>query len=135
MSILSRRKMLLGSVSVLAIFGAVLYARSGSGTTTLQFFDNKEKPTISFVQVRKTLDPYVDALIERSEKDFGEPGRLVGDLQNPVQLVRGAALFRAAKQVDGLKHLMQRNAAVLENGPDLDRELLAALALIALPHP
>jgi hypothetical protein len=71
MSILSRRKMLLGSVSVLAIFGAVLYARSGSGTTTLQFFDNKEKPTISFVQVRKTLDPYVDALIERSEKDFG----------------------------------------------------------------
>jgi hypothetical protein len=64
-----------------------------------------------------------------------EPCRLVSDLQDAVQLMRRAALFRAAKQVDGLQHLMERNAAMLENGPHLDRKLLTAFPLVALPQP
>jgi hypothetical protein len=72
MSILSRRSVLLGSVSVLAICGALLYVRSGYGIpTSLQFSDDRDKPTISFVEARKALDPYLDSMIERSEKDFG----------------------------------------------------------------
>jgi hypothetical protein len=70
MSILSRRNALLGSVSLVAILcGALLYVQGGSSTTTLQFSD-KEKPGISFYEVKKAVDPYVDSLIERSEKDF-----------------------------------------------------------------
>ena len=62
-----------------------------------------------------------------------EPRGLVGDPQDPVELVRGAALLGAAKQVDGLQHLAQGDAAMLENGPHLDRELLAAGLLVAFP--
>jgi hypothetical protein len=29
---------------------------------------------------------------------------------------------------------MERNTAMLENGPDFDRELLAAFLFVALPH-
>jgi hypothetical protein len=71
MSILSRRNVLLGSISILAIGGGFLYPQIGLSTTTLNFSDDKEKPIISFVEASKTLAPYVDSMMERAEKDFG----------------------------------------------------------------
>ena len=62
-----------------------------------------------------------------------KPRGLIGDPQDAVELMRRAAFFRTAKEVDGLKHLVEGNAAMLENGPDFDRELLPAFLLIALP--
>ena len=47
--------------------------------------------------------------------------------------MRRAALFRAAQEVDRLKHLVEGNAAMLENGADFDRKLLPALFFVAFP--
>ena len=72
MALLSRRCVLLGSVSVAALCAVFLYTRSVSGvTTSLQFTDDQSKPEISFAAVRKTFDPYLDSVIAQSEKDFG----------------------------------------------------------------
>src|SRR5687768_3810553 len=44
------------------------------------------------------------------------------------------ALLAGAHEVDGLQHLVERHAAVLEHGSDLHRELLAAFLLVAFPN-
>jgi len=44
------------------------------------------------------------------------------------------ALFRRAHQVDGLKHLVERHAGMLEHGAHLDRELLLAIAALVEAH-
>src|SRR5437899_1726364 len=63
-----------------------------------------------------------------------KPCGLVGHLQDAVELVRATALFGAAQEINGLQELMQRDAAMLEYGANLDRELLAAFLLLAFPH-
>jgi len=47
-----------------------------------------------------------------------------------VELVRADALLGAAEQVDCLKHLVERDARVLENRADLDRELFFAITAL-----
>ena len=59
-----------------------------------------------------------------------EPGRLVLDLKDAGELVRADALLARHDQVDGLKHLVERHAGMLENGARLHGELLAALAAL-----
>src|SRR5262249_34941987 len=93
MSILSRRSVLLASVSVLALAGALFYVQSGTGRTLLQFTDDKDKPYVSFGDVRKTLDPYINSVMDRSEKDFGvkynpdERERIRARVWDRIQLV------------------------------------------------
>lgn len=48
--------------------------------------------------------------------------------RDAVELVSGNALLAAGHQVDGLKHPMERDAAMPEHGGDLHGELLAASA-------
>lgn len=60
-----------------------------------------------------------------------EPRRLKGDAQHAMKLVAAHALLAGVEQVNGLQPQVQRDMAGLENGPDLDREGLAAL--VALP--
>jgi hypothetical protein len=62
--------MLLASVSALVIAGAVICGHVGLGKTVLQFSDDPKKPEISFTEVQNSVDPYVDSLINRSERDF-----------------------------------------------------------------
>ena len=56
-----------------------------------------------------------------------EPRRPVGDFKRAVKLVGAETLLAGGKQVRGLKPLVQRDFAVLENRSDLDRKLLPAL--------
>src|ERR1700722_17793457 len=51
-----------------------------------------------------------------------------------MQLMGREALLRAAKQMRGLQHFVQRQVCILEHGFDLDRELLAAFPRAALPE-
>ncbi len=60
-----------------------------------------------------------------------ESGRLVGDIQNAVQLVRAKALFARREQGDRLQHLVQRNKRGLEHRAYLDRKRLAAGVALA----
>ena len=61
-----------------------------------------------------------------------EPGALVRDLQRPVHLMGADTLLARAHEIDGLQHFVQRDAAVLEHGAYLHRELLAAF--VAFPY-
>src|SRR5207248_8490669 len=58
-----------------------------------------------------------------------EPSRFVGDFENAMQLVGRDTILAARHEVDGLKHLMERDAGVLEHGAHFHGELtLAATA-------
>jgi len=62
-----------------------------------------------------------------------EPRGFESDAQGPRELVAADTLLAGAKQVHRLQPDIHRDVAVLENGPDLDGELLPAL--VALPKP
>jgi hypothetical protein len=57
-----------------------------------------------------------------------KPRRLVGDFENAVELMGRDTLLAAGHQIDGLEHLVQRHAGMLEHGADLDGELAFAMA-------
>lgn len=61
-----------------------------------------------------------------------EPSRFIGHIKRTMHLMRGDTLFAGAHQINCLQHLVQRNAPVLENGSDLDGELLPTS--VALPY-
>jgi len=64
-----------------------------------------------------------------------EPRALVRDTERPVDLVGAATLLRGAQEIDRLKHLVQRDLGALEDGADLDRELLAAIGALPQAEP
>ena len=59
-----------------------------------------------------------------------EPRALVSDFQNAVQLVGADALLPGHDQVNGLEHLVERDAGIVEHGAHLDGELLAAFTTL-----
>src|SRR5262245_48971116 len=61
-----------------------------------------------------------------------KPCRLEADFERAVQLVRADALLGRANQEGRLERLMQREAGVFKDGPNLHRELLPAV--MALPE-
>lgn len=60
-----------------------------------------------------------------------EPRGLVGDAQHAVQLMGADALLAGAHEIDRLERLVERDMGALEDGADLDRELLAAIGALA----
>jgi hypothetical protein len=56
-----------------------------------------------------------------------EPSGFEGDAQSPVKLVTRNALLRRAHEICGLKPIVHRHMASLENGPDFHAERLTAL--------
>ena len=63
-----------------------------------------------------------------------EPTRLVTQSKGPLDLRGGNALLRAAHHVDRHEPLGHGDMGVLEDGPDLDRVLLAAHPALAEPR-
>jgi len=59
-----------------------------------------------------------------------EPRGFEGDAQGPGKLVAADALLAGAKQVHRLEPQVHRDVAILEHGPDLHGELLAALVAL-----
>ena len=57
-----------------------------------------------------------------------EPCTLVGDLKNSVQLMGADALLAAGHHVEGLEHLVERDASMLKHGANLHGELFFAVA-------
>ena len=64
-----------------------------------------------------------------------EPRGLEGDAQGPGKLVARNSLFGRAEQVHRLKPDVHRDMAVLEHGPNLHGELLAALVAFIEANP
>ena len=64
-----------------------------------------------------------------------EPRGFESDAQGPVKLVAADALLGRAKQVHRLQPQVHRDVAILENGPDLHGELLAALVAFVEADP
>jgi hypothetical protein len=62
-----------------------------------------------------------------------KPSSLQLYLKDASQLVRRDSLLAAAKKMEGLKQLMQRQMARLKDGPYAYRELLQALAALLEP--
>ena len=60
------------------------------------------------------------------------PGRLVGDAESPLDLVRAHALPGLAEQVDAQKPLPQRQMGVVEDRPCRHRELVPASIAVEL---
>ncbi len=67
------------------------------------------------------LERFVDAVAH-------EPGRLVGHAEHAVKLMAAHALFAGAQQMRRQNPLVEGNLGTLENGPDGDAVLLAAVA-------
>ena len=59
-----------------------------------------------------------------------EPSGFESDAQGPVKLVAGDTLLAGAKKVHRLQPNIHRDVAILEYGPDLHSELLAALVAL-----
>lgn len=59
-----------------------------------------------------------------------EPCRLLGDLDIACELGAGDALLVRGDQPDRHEPLAERDFAILKDGPDLDRETLAAIAAL-----
>lgn len=64
-----------------------------------------------------------------------EPRAFVRDAERPMNLVGAATLLGGAQKIDRLEHLVQRDLGALEDGPDLDCELLAAIGALAEAEP
>ena len=60
------------------------------------------------------------------------PGRLVGDAERPLDLVRAHPLLGLAEQVDAQKPLPQGQVRVIENRPRRDRKLVPASIAVEL---
>lgn len=73
---------------------------------------------------RATAERFADAMRE-------EPSRLVLNLEHTMKLVGANALLRRSEEIDGLKHLVQRDMRRLKNSADLHSELLAAVRALA----
>src|SRR4051812_31423282 len=61
------------------------------------------------------------------------PRGLLRDADRPRHFVGADPVLAVGDHPDGDKPLIERKRAVLENGPDLGRELLASVLLSALP--
>ena len=60
----------------------------------------------------------------------GKPSRLVGDLQDAVELVTANALLSRAKQMRGLKPLVQGDMTALNTAPTRAVNCLTAVAAL-----
>jgi hypothetical protein len=64
-----------------------------------------------------------------------EPCRLIGYAKLALDLVRADPLLRRAHQVDREQPVAEGDRRILENRPDANRELLAAMAALLQPVP
>ena len=62
-----------------------------------------------------------------------EPGGLLGYAQVPSQFVAADPVLAVGEQPEGGQPLVEAKRGVLEDGPDLERELRARMLLVALP--
>jgi hypothetical protein len=68
----SRRRLLLGTASLVALSAVLLVSQDGHGLTAPDFFvDSKGKKELSFSEARKMFGAMLDKEIAASEKDFG----------------------------------------------------------------
>ena len=71
----------------------------------------------------------------KSDSVEHEPGCLLSDADGPVNFVGADAVLSVGNHPDGRKPLVQSYRAVLEDGPDLDRELPPGMFAPAFPYP
>lgn len=63
-----------------------------------------------------------------------EPCGFLGDSKSPRQLVGTDSVFAISDHPHSHKPLFQADGGILEDGPDLDAELLAGMLLLAFPY-
>ena len=64
-----------------------------------------------------------------------EPGGLLSHTDSAVQFVGADAVLRAGKQPERDEPLVKPERRILEDGPDLDRELASRMLFATLPAP
>ncbi len=64
-----------------------------------------------------------------------EPCRLLSDAERPCNLARGHPIFCRSDEPHSGKPLIQTERGILKDRSDLDRELLAAVFILAFPQP
>jgi hypothetical protein len=63
-----------------------------------------------------------------------EPSRLLSDTKGTVNFPRANAILAISDHPHSRKPFVEADSGVLENGPDLHRELALGVASLALPH-